>query len=156
MRILFVCMGNICRSPTAEAAVAEALAEAGLGDNVFLDSAGTGSWHVGDPPDPRMASAAQQQGLVLTGKGRQFTPADFDRFDLICVMDKANLRKVREQARDESDLEKVRMFRDFDTDADAPELPDPYFGGEEGFRRVVLAARAAARGLAEHVAAQAR
>lgn len=151
MRILFVCLGNICRSPTAEAAVREALDEAGLADLVEVDSAGTGSWHIGDPPDQRMTAAAARDGLVLAGAARQFRPEDFERFDLICVMDRANLRDVLAQARDDRDREKVRLFRRFDPEATGDEVPDPYFGGEAGFRRVVAITRAAARGLVDHV-----
>jgi protein-tyrosine phosphatase len=155
MRILFVCMGNICRSPTAEAATREALAAAGLDGRVELDSAGTGSWHVGSPPDARMTAAAAREGLRLDGRARQFGPDDFDRFDLVCVMDRTNLHEVVAQARYDDDREKVCLFREFDPDArgfDDHEVPDPYYGGEEGFRTVVAMARRAAAGLTEHVA----
>lgn len=154
MRILFVCMGNICRSPTAEAAVGEALAEVGLDDQVELDSAGTGDWHIGDSPDPRMVDAAAVEGLHVHGFARQFQPEDFDRFDLVLVMDHANLREVLAQARDDTDRDKVRLFRDYADDRGDGQIPDPYYGGEEGFRQVVTVARQAARGLANELAAR--
>lgn len=151
MRILFVCLGNICRSPTAEAALREALAEAGLADHVEVDSAGTGDWHVGEPPDRRMTAAAADAGLTLGGRARLVTAADFDTADLILVMDRSNLADVRALAPDDAARDKVRLFREFDGGADGDEVPDPYFGGPEGFAEVVDIVRAAARGLVRHL-----
>lgn len=146
-RILTVCLGNICRSPTAEAALREALAKAGLDGQVEVDSAGTGSWHLGEPPDPRMVDAAAAHGLKLTGKARRFIPDDFKRFDLILVMDRQNLREVFAKAPNEALKSKVRLFRDFEEAAEHNEVPDPYHGGVTGFDRVVEIARAAAAGV---------
>lgn len=156
MRILFVCLGNICRSPTAEAAVREALVAEGLAHAVQVDSAGTGSWHVGSPPDARMRAAAAADGLVLEGIARQFTVDDFDRFDLVFAMDRANVRDLRELARDDVERGKVRLFRDFDPDGNGSPLdvPDPYYGGAEGFREVVAMARRTARSLVADIAAR--
>lgn len=142
-----MCLGNICRSPTAEAAVREALADAGLDGTVEVQSAGTGSWHIGEPPDPRMRKAAEAVGLPLDGAARQVSPDDFHRHDLILAMDRANLRDLQALAPDEAARAKVRLFRDFDPAADGEEVPDPYFGGERGFARVVEICRAGAAGL---------
>ncbi len=150
MRILVVCLGNICRSPTAEAALREALVDAGLDDRVTVDSAGTGDWHLGEPPDPRMVDAAAAARLTLGGRSRLITPADFDA-DLILVMDAANLRDVRALAPDDATRAKVRLYREFEDDADGTEVPDPYYGGSEGFAHVVDVARAGARGIVRHL-----
>ena len=149
MRILLVCLGNICRSPTAEAAVREAAAEAGV--DVEVDSAGTGAWHIGDPPDRRMTAAAAKVGLRLDGTARQVTPKDFEDFDLLLVMDRSNLDDVASLAPDEASKAKVKLFRSYDDTADTDEVPDPYFGGAEGFAHVVEIARAGARGLVGHI-----
>ncbi|MDQ3344142.1 MAG: low molecular weight phosphotyrosine protein phosphatase [Actinomycetota bacterium] len=146
MKILLVCLGNICRSPTAEAALREALAVAGL-EGVEVDSAGTGDWHVGDPPDERMTTAAAAVGLSLTGAARLLDSNDFDSADLILVMDHANLADVRALARHDADRDKVRLFREFDDARDADEVPDPYFGDAAGFAHVVDVTRAAATAL---------
>ncbi|MDP8969006.1 MAG: low molecular weight phosphotyrosine protein phosphatase [Actinomycetota bacterium] len=151
MRILLVCLGNICRSPTAEAALREALSEAGLADRVEVDSAGTGDWHLGKPPDRRMVAAAARVGLTVDGRARRIEPADFARFDLILAMDRSNLAHVRARAPDDQARAKVRLFREFEDHADHDEVPDPYYGGEQGFVRVVDIARAGARGLVRHL-----
>lgn len=147
MKILTVCLGNICRSPTAEAALNEALREAGLDHQVSVDSAGTGDWHLGEPPDERMTRAATKVGLTLSGRSRQITRADFAEFDLILVMDQANYADVTAMAPDGAGRDRVRLFRSFDPDADHKEVPDPYYGGETGFHAVVELCRAAARGV---------
>ncbi len=151
MRVLAVCLGNICRSPAAEAAIAEAASEAGV--DIEVDSAGTGAYHIGEPPDERMRRAAAEAGLSITGRARQFERADFDRFDLIVAMDSANLRDILAQAPDEEAAGRVRLFRSFDPEADPNDLdvPDPYYGGVDGFRRVVEMARSAAAGLVAFV-----
>ncbi|HUH06896.1 MAG TPA: low molecular weight protein-tyrosine-phosphatase [Egibacteraceae bacterium] len=147
MRLLLVCLGNICRSPTAEAAVREALAQAGVTAGVEVDSAGLGDWHIGCPPDERMIAAAGAVGLRLEGKARLFQREDFDKFDLILVMDRENLAGVLALAPDAAASARVALFREFEDAADAEEVPDPYYGGEQGFARVVEIARAGARGL---------
>lgn len=154
MRILLVCLGNICRSPTAEAALREALRESGLAGRVEVDSAGTGDWHIGCPPDRRMTAAAAEVGLALAGSARRIQRDDFEQFDLILVMDRQNLRAVRALASTPEAGDKVRLFREFDPDADGLEVPDPYFGGPEGFRRVVAITRAAAHGLVRYLQQQ--
>ncbi|MPZ87320.1 MAG: low molecular weight phosphotyrosine protein phosphatase [Nitriliruptorales bacterium] len=153
MRILLVCLGNICRSPTAEAAIREALAEAGLEQSIEVDSAGTGTWHLGEPPDPRMAAAAAEAGLDLSGRARQVSVDDFAEFDLILVMDRSNLEDVRGLAPDMRARERVRLFRTFEDGADGDEVPDPYYGGTGGFERVVEITRRGAQGLVDWIRA---
>lgn len=147
MRILTVCLGNICRSPTAEAALRRAITAAGLDDAVTVDSAGTGDWHIGDPPDPRMTAAARKAGLELTGAARLVTIDDFAEFDLILAMDRANLAALRAMAPTVEAQERVRLFRSFEEGADGDEVPDPWGGAPEGFDRVVEISTAAAEGV---------
>ena len=151
MRILCECLGNICRSPTAEAAIREALAEAGLDGAVDVESAGPGSWHVGSPPDRRMAKAARAAGLELDGAARQVEPGDFESFDLILAMDERNEADLLALAPDPESRAKVRRFRDYEPGADAPGVPDPYYEGN--FELIVDIARAGAQGVVEAVRA---
>jgi protein-tyrosine phosphatase len=149
-RILFVCMGNICRSPTAEAVMRSLVREAGLEDEIEIESAGIGDWHAGQAPDRRATAAAQARGVTLEGTARQVRPRDFADFDLLLAMDRDNLRELRALAPDAEAAEKVRMLREFDPDsAGAPDLdvPDPFYGGEEGFETVLDQVEAACRGL---------
>jgi len=156
VRILFVCLGNICRSPTAEAVVralaARELPEVGL----EVDSAGTAAYHVGEPPDPRMQAAAARRGYELKAlRARVVEPRDFERFDLILAMDRENLevlhRRAPEQAR-----ERVRLFLEFSPDSEPREVPDPYYGGANGFEEVLDLVEAAARGLLGYLRQRAR
>ncbi|MEA2435819.1 MAG: low molecular weight protein-tyrosine phosphatase [Thermoleophilaceae bacterium] len=142
-RILFVCLGNICRSPTAEGVMRRLVREAGLEAEIEIDSAGTGGWHVGAPPDMRATEAARLRGTELTGAARRFDPRrDFHRFDLILAMDAENRRDLLALAPDEEAREKVRMFRPGDLD-----VPDPYYGGDDGFEEVLDLVEDAAREL---------
>jgi protein-tyrosine phosphatase len=154
-RILFVCMGNICRSPTAEGVMHRLVRDEGLDDRIEIDSAGTGGWHVGHPPDRRATEAARRRGIELDGSARQFDPArDFDRFDLILAMDDSNARDLERLAPDEEARAKIRLFREFDPAShDEPDLdvPDPYYGGEQGFEHVLDLVDAAARGLLDQL-----
>ncbi|MBW3603925.1 MAG: low molecular weight phosphotyrosine protein phosphatase [Actinobacteria bacterium] len=152
MRVLFVCLGNICRSPTAEAATFEALEDVGIAGLVTLDSAGIGDWHVGNPPDRRMRAAADDAGLHLTGRARQVTATELADWDLILAMDRSNLDELRAMAPSAEVRDRVRLFREFDGDADHSEVPDPYYGGPHGFVEVVRICRAAAAGLADELA----
>jgi protein-tyrosine phosphatase len=150
MRILFVCMGNICRSPTAEGVMRSLLDEAGLAGAVEVESAGTGGWHAGEPPDQRAAEAAARRGVTLEGAARQVRAADFRDFDLLLAMDARNLRELQAMAPDAEARAKVRLLREFDPGSDgAPDLdvPDPYYGGERGFEIVLDQVEAACRGL---------
>ena len=136
MRILFVCLGNICRSPTAEGVTRALIADSELDGDVQVESAGTGSWHVGDPPDPRSVAAAAERGVDLEGEARQVGPEDFERFDLLVAMDRSNRDELLSLAPDEDAREKVRLLRELGEGVDE-DVPDPYYGGEEGFAEVV-------------------
>ena len=153
MRMLFVCLGNICRSPTAEGVMRHLVEEEGLGGEIELDSAGTGGWHVGDSPDPRSREAARRRGIVVAGAARQVSRADFDDFDLILAMDRANLRDLREIAPPDGRAE-LKLLREFDPDSAGGgdlDVPDPYYGGPDGFDDVLDLVEAACRGLLDDV-----
>jgi protein-tyrosine phosphatase len=153
--LLFVCLGNICRSPTAEGVMRALVAEAGLEGRVKVDSAGTGSWHVGHPPDERAVAAAARRGIELAGRARRVEPADFGRFDLVLAMDRDNLADLERLAGAEGSKGGLELLRRFDEAAVAAgqlEVPDPYYGGEEGFDLVLDVVTAGCRGLLLHVA----
>jgi protein-tyrosine phosphatase len=159
VRICFVCMGNICRSPTAEGVMRKLAREAGI-ESLVLDSAGTGGWHAGEPPDPRSIAAARRRGYELDHRARQFVAADCDRFDLVAVMDRENLAVVRRLAdiwcnqdpRGERERPSIRLLRTFDPDAPKQaEVPDPYGGSEADFDLVVEICERACRGLVDHL-----
>jgi protein-tyrosine phosphatase len=155
MRILFVCLGNICRSPTAEGVMRQLVREAGLEADVELDSAGTGGWHVGSPPDERATAAARARGIALEGTARRVRGEDFERFDLLLAMDRANLRALQRLAPGERERAKVRLLRDFDpasADGDR-EVPDPYYGAGGGFEEVLDVVQAACEGLLAEIRA---
>ncbi|HEY5287569.1 MAG TPA: low molecular weight protein-tyrosine-phosphatase [Solirubrobacteraceae bacterium] len=155
MRILFVCLGNICRSPTAEGVMRALVAEAGLQQEIELDSAGTGAWHVGEPPDARATAAAAARDIVLEGAARQVRAKNFERFDLILAMDGSNLHALRQLAPDADAREKVRLLREFDpASADQHDLdvPDPYYDSQRGFEIVLDQVQAACEGLLERLA----
>jgi protein-tyrosine phosphatase len=152
VRICFVCLGNICRSPTAEAVTRHLVKEAGAGDRIAVDSAGTGDWHVGGPRDRRSRAVGAARGIPLEGEARQFTRADFDRYQLVLAMDRSNRDELLRLARDDRDRAKVRLLRSFDPSAppDA-EVPDPYYGGPGGFEEVFDICERACRGLLAHL-----
>jgi len=135
--LLFVCLGNICRSPSAEGIMKHLLAEAGLSDRVSCDSAGTSSYHIGAPPDRRMRAAASQRGLTLAGQARQFEPTDFEAFDLILAMDRDNYQAILRQDPKGQYADKVKLMCDFAREHSDREVPDPYYGGPEGFNYVI-------------------
>jgi protein-tyrosine phosphatase len=148
--VLTVCLGNICRSPTAEAAL-RAEAEA-RGVPLEVRSAGTGDWHVGEPPDPRMRDAAAVMGLTLNGVAAQVTAADLEEADLVLAMDRSNLAAVRSIASRAGIDADVRLYLEFDPEAGPQaEVPDPYYGGPDGFSQVVEMARRAASGVLDHL-----
>ena len=139
MKILFVCLGNICRSPTAEAVLKDLVVQRGLDGLVEVDSAGTGDWHVGEPPDPRATEAAARNGIELEGVARQVRPADITEFDLIVAMDSSNHADLVAMA--DGDREHIVLLRDLAGDQTS-DVPDPYFGGEDGFDEVLEIIRA--------------
>ena len=146
--VLFVCMGNICRSPTAEGVFRHVVNEAGLADRVLVDSAGTHAYHVGEPADRRACAAAERRGISLDGiSARRVQDSDFERFQYILAMDHLNLRMLSDQAGDEYQ-ERVGLFLDFAA-GDEEEVPDPYYGGAAGFDRVLDLVEEASRGLLE-------
>lgn len=153
-RICFVCLGNICRSPTAEAVMGHLVAAEGLESEVQVESAGTGGWHVGEPPDPRAVAEARRRGLAMDGTGRRFEPWDFDDYDLVIAMDGSNRSDLVDMAPDATAASKVRLLREFDPDADRLDdldVPDPYGGGPEGFARVFEMVESACRGLLDEI-----
>ena len=159
MRILFVCLGNICRSPTAEGVFRHLVREEGLDGKVQIDSAGTGGWHVGAPPDERAAEAARRRSIVLEGSARKFSSDDFARHDLILAMDAENARDLLAMAPDVEAADKVRLMREFDPASDGSsdlDVPDPYYGGDDGFEHVLDLIDAAARGLIAQLRADGR
>ena len=146
--VLFVCMGNICRSPTAEGVFRHFVDEAALADNIEIDSAGTHAYHVGEPADRRSRSAAQRRGMSLEGiKARRVTDDDFEKFDYVIAMDRDNHRLLVEQA-DAAYHERISLFLDF-ADVSEQEVPDPYYGGSAGFERVLDLVEEASRALLE-------
>ena len=150
MRLLFVCMGNICRSPTAEGVMRALVSREGLDDSIELESAGTGSWHVGSPPDTRAAQVARTRDIALDGTARQVRREDFLDFDLLLAMDRQNMRELRQLAPGEEERAKVRLLREFDpASADTRDLdvPDPYYGAAGGFETVFDLVAAACEGL---------
>jgi protein-tyrosine phosphatase len=156
VRILFVCLGNICRSPTAEAVVRALAALEAPELGLEVDSAGTAGYHVGDAPDPRMRAAAARRGYDLTAlRARVVEPGDFERFDLILAMDRENLAVLRRRA-PETMRERVRLFLEFDPQGELHEVPDPYYGGPNGFEEVLDLIESAARGLLRDLRRRAR
>jgi len=146
MKVLFVCLGNICRSPTAEGVFRHKVREAGLEDRIEIDSAGTGDWHVGKAPDARTRAAALRRGYDLSSlRARQVSVADFSRYDLVLAMDNANLRDLK-RLRGGGDKAELDLFlRRYDLEID--EVPDPYYGGEDGFEQVLDLVERACDGL---------
>jgi protein-tyrosine phosphatase len=154
-RILFVCLGNICRSPAAEAVFAHLVEEAGLSDRITIDSAGTGSWHIGELADRRMRRAARARGVTMTSTARQVSLEDFERFDQIFAMDAENLTQLHRLAPAEH-RHKVRLFRDLDPDGQGQDVPDPYYGDADHFDEVLDIVTRTSRALLEEVIANSR
>lgn len=150
-RLLFVCLGNICRSPAAENIMNHLIAQANLTGHITCDSAGTSSYHIGSPPDRRMAAAATQRHISMQGSARQFTKADFEAFDLILAMDRDNYAGICSLDPAGTYREKVRLMCDFCTHHSAREVPDPYYGGPEGFNQVIDLLLDACTGLLNHI-----
>jgi len=145
--VLFVCLGNICRSPTAEAVFRERVIAAGLEAHIRIDSAGTGDWHIGRAPDPRTREAAARRGYQMdTLRARQVSPQDFYEVDVVLAMDNTNLADL--QAMQPADVNvTLGRFLDYSTAASVKEVPDPYYGGEDGFDRVLDLIEGGADGL---------
>lgn len=135
IRVLFVCLGNICRSPLAEAVFKHKITDNGLDDRVESDSCGTSNYHIGDPPDPRTIANARKNGVAIDHCGRQFTEQDFETFDYILAMDRSNFVNILRLPNAEKFKEKVQLMRDYDPFGGG-EVPDPYYGGDRGFQEV--------------------
>jgi protein-tyrosine phosphatase len=155
VRLLFVCLGNICRSPTAEGVMRSLVARAGLEQSVELDSAGTGGWHVGSAPDERATAAARARGIALEGCARQVSASDFEEFDLLIAMDRSNMRELQRLAGSDEQRERVRLLREFDPaglQGGELDVPDPYYGSPGGFEEVLDLVQAACEGLLAQIA----
>lgn len=147
VNVLFVCLGNICRSPAAEGTFRALVEREGLGGRIACDSAGTGSWHIGEAPDRRMRAAAKRRGIDLDSlRGRQVTSADFERFDYVLAMDGENLANLKALCPPGRE-ERLARFLDFAPQLERRDVPDPYYGGEAGFEAVLDLVETASRGL---------
>lgn len=151
VRVLFVCLGNICRSPTAHGVFAARVRERGLQSQIRVDSCGTGDWHIGHAPDPRATEEAARRGYDLSDlRARQVQPADFRDFDYILAMDEQNLADLCSMCPDDYSGF-LGLFLPFDKQAKTTEVPDPYYGGDEGFSRVLDMVEAASDGLLREI-----
>jgi protein-tyrosine phosphatase len=147
LKVMFVCLGNICRSPTAHGVFQRMVEQAGLTNSIYIESSGTGGWHVGKAPDPRTLSAASRRGYDFSAlRAQQVTKQDFYRFDYILAMDNVNLEDLRRMA--PADFSgHLGLFLDFGNHQDYREVPDPYYGGGDGFTLVLDLVESAAEGL---------
>ncbi len=153
-RVLFVCLGNICRSPAAEAVFLHKLEQRGLRENFLVDSAGTGGWHVGKSADSRMRSAAEQRGVIINSIARQFRISDFKEFDIILTMDDDNLRTLMsfsQKSKLSINKDIIYPIMSFSTNSDLKEVPDPYYGSGDGFEKVLDLLEDACDGLLEKI-----
>ena len=153
VRILFVCMGNICRSPLAEGVFRHLVQRAGLESRFEIDSAGIGDWHAGELPDPRTRAVARSRGLTLDSRARQVVEHDLDRFDFVIAMDEDNLRGLSRLRARVPTTTSVHRLREFDPEADELDVPDPYYGGDDGFERVHDMIERSCAALLEHIRA---
>ena len=151
-KILFVCLGNICRSPSAEAVFRGFIENNGLENEFEIDSAGTSAWHAGEKADARMRRHASTRGYKLTSLSRKFSPdTDFGYFDIIVAMDNDNLRDLRSVVRSKEDEKKLFLMTDFSKEYDYDYVPDPYYGGDQGFELVIDLLEDASSGLLKHL-----
>ena len=148
--VLFVCLGNICRSPLAEGVFRGLVEEAGLAHRFRVDSAGTGSWHLGDPPDSRSVAVATHNGVRLAGRARRVDVGDLDDFDWILAMDRSNHRSIEGLSRGDAPA-RIHLLRDFDPDGGDTDVPDPYYGGSGGFQEVFDIVDRSCRALLDHI-----
>lgn len=151
-RVCFVCSGNICRSPIAEKVLQQRLAGTDLAERVVVDSAGLGGWHVGEPADPRTQALLMAHGYPNSHTARQWRPEWFDQRDLVVAMDTGHLHALRRMAPDEATRSRIVLMREFDPgDDSAADVPDPYYGGPEGFEEVLGIIEAATDGLLDRI-----
>lgn len=147
LKVLVVCAGNICRSPSAEAAILEAALARGV--DVRVDTAGTGSWNIGEPPSEKTLAAGKRAGLTIDGRARKVNSLDFERHDVILAMDRANLRDLTAMTPSLEARAKIRLFRTYDSTSTEDQIPDPYGGPDEGYDETIRLVRAAADGFVE-------
>ncbi|MEZ4219362.1 MAG: low molecular weight protein-tyrosine-phosphatase [Polyangiaceae bacterium] len=153
--VCFVCLGNICRSPTAEGVMRHLARGQGIEADLLIDSAGTSAYHVGEAPDRRATQAARRRSIVLSGASRQFVKKDFARFDWVLAMDRENQSDLIGLAPDAAAEAKIHLFRSFDPHANGDlDTPDPYYGGDRGFETVIDICERACLGLIERLRAQ--
>jgi protein-tyrosine phosphatase len=150
-RVLFVCMGNICRSPAAEIIFRKQVDEAGLSEAIEIDSAGTIGFHAGKGPDPRMADTLRRRGYPIAGRSRQVTTQDLAEFDLILAADSENLADLRRLDRASAFRNKIRLLVDYCLEKEADHVPDPYYGGQQGFEDVADLVEDACAGLLQEI-----
>lgn len=150
-RVLFVCLGNICRSPLAEGIFLREIENLGIADRFLVDSAGTGAWHVGERADPRSIAMGESMGCRMEMRARQIRAQDFEEFDLLLAMDRANLRDLQTIARRYGFETDLRLMREFDSHGTGEDVPDPYYGGPDGFRDVADMLERSCRGLLRHL-----
>ncbi len=149
--VVFVCMGNICRSPTAEGVFRHAVKQRGLSDQIRIDSAGTHAYHIGESPDSRSQSTALSRGVNLSAqRARKVEGTDFDRFDYVIAMDRSNLENLK-NLQQSNQSAKLHLFMEFANDWDNQEVPDPYYGGDNGFDQVFDMVQSASEGLLEYI-----
>ena len=147
IKVLFVCMGNICRSPTAEGVFRHVVKEAGLADKIHIDSAGTHAYHIGNPPDPRAQEAAGRRQINLNSqRARKIKAVDFDQFDYVIAMDHSNYSDL-DSLRPGEQHDNLKLFLEYSENFDEDEVPDPYYGGDQGFEHVLDMVEDASRGL---------
>ena len=150
VKVLFVCMGNICRSPTAEGVFRSIVNEAGLQDNIHIDSAGTHAYHVGNEPDPRAQAAARKRNIDLSDqRARKVDAEDFNRFDYVLAMDESNYSDLEYVSN--SGTDNLSLFLEFSNNSNQHEVPDPYYGGDQGFELVLDLIEDASRGLLDDI-----
>ena len=152
VKVLFVCLGNICRSPLAEGIFKHLVEKAGLSDKISVDSAGTSGWHIGEPPDPRSIDVALENGILLDSYGRKAVSNDFAEFDYILAMDRNNFHDMKVlSGSSKPGAAKLLLMRDFDDNGRGLDVPDPYYGGEDGFTFVFELLNRSCRNLLEEI-----
>ncbi|MCB9091803.1 MAG: low molecular weight phosphotyrosine protein phosphatase [Halobacteriovoraceae bacterium] len=137
MKVLFVCLGNICRSPAAEGIFQKILKDNNFHEKIYCDSAGTGGWHAGEKADPRMREHAEKRGYELLSRARQFVRSDFDEFDIILAMDHSNFENILSLDPNGTYKDKVKLMLDYSKGNRGESVPDPYYGGAAGFEHVI-------------------
>jgi protein-tyrosine phosphatase len=150
-KILFVCLGNICRSPTAEGVFQHLVNERELQPYFYIDSAGTSAWHIGEPANSKSRQTASKHGIELNSRARKFEPADLEEYDLILAMDRENLQNIRQLDNQNRFSDKIQLMRDYDPQPGDDEVPDPYYGGMDGFQHVFEVVRRSCEALLDEL-----